>query len=67
MSRGFLSADAVRIARTAKKGKPTDADAPLPTPLPGRKHKPLPGQLDLAGKETPGLGFSDEAEDPPAA
>jgi hypothetical protein len=27
--------------------KPTDADRPPPSPAPGRKIEPLPGQLDL--------------------
>ena len=31
--------------------RPTDADRPLVTPAPGRKIKPLPGQLDLDGNE----------------
>jgi hypothetical protein len=55
MSGGFLSHETVRIAKSGRKGPPSEADAPRATPLPGRKHKPLPGQLDLAGNETPGL------------
>ena len=44
--------DALR-ALTAQKRKPIDDDRPAPPP--GRKPKPLAGQLDLDGQETPGL------------
>lgn len=46
--------DALNALR-APKGKPTDADRPRPTPLPGRKPKQIAGQLDLEGRETPRL------------
>jgi hypothetical protein len=45
---------AVRALKHEKR-KPTDADRPPPTPFPGRRVKPLPGQLDLAGNEIPGV------------
>ena len=34
-------------------GKATDADRPPITPLPGPKRKPVPGQLDVFGREAP--------------
>ena len=43
--------EAQRLARKARKGKPTAADAPPVRPLPGRKPKVLPGQLDFDGNE----------------
>ncbi len=45
--------------------KPTEADRPPVTPLPGRQIKPLPGQLDLDGNETgapPSPAESDDEE-----
>jgi hypothetical protein len=42
--------EATKLAK-ARKGKPTEADVPPVRPLPGRKPKVLPGQLDLDGNE----------------
>lgn len=42
--------EALRARRLAKR-TPTEADAPPPSTLPGKKVKPLPGQLDLDGNE----------------
>ena len=39
-------------ARKAPKRKPTEDDRPSPKPFPGRKTKPLPGQLRLEGDLT---------------
>jgi hypothetical protein len=46
-------------ARALQKRPPTDADRPPPSTLPGPKRRPLPGQLDFYGNETPGLGHPD--------
>jgi hypothetical protein len=42
--------EALRALRLAKRA-PTESDAPRPSTFPGRKMKPLPGQLDLDGNE----------------
>jgi hypothetical protein len=34
-------------------GKPTEDERPPPSVFPGRKHEPLPGQLDIFGREVP--------------
>ena len=38
-------------AVAGRKGPPSDADSPPVRPFPGRKHKPLPGQLELVESE----------------
>lgn len=45
-------ADALRRFRSGRRGKPTEADRPFVV-ADGPKRKPLPGQLDLDGRETP--------------
>jgi hypothetical protein len=44
--------EALRAARTAERRKPTEADATPPATFPGRKRKPLPGQLSLGDLTT---------------
>jgi hypothetical protein len=39
--------------RRARKGPPTEADRPPVVVADGPKRKPLPGQLDFDGRETP--------------
>jgi len=43
-------AEALRLLRLEKR-KPTEADRPPTSTLPGRKVKPLPGQLSLGAEE----------------
>ena len=42
--------EALRLRRLEKR-PPTEADVPPPSTLPGPKHKPLKGQLDVYGGE----------------
>jgi hypothetical protein len=44
--------EALRLSRLPKR-KPTEADRPPPSTLPGRKTRPLPGQLSLVDETTP--------------
>ena len=43
-------AETLRLLKLPQR-KPTDADRPPVKPAPGRKIKPLRGQLDLDGRE----------------
>jgi hypothetical protein len=40
-----------RRALNLRKGAPTDDDRPPPSVFPGKKNRPIPGQLDLFGGE----------------
>jgi hypothetical protein len=44
--------DAALRALRARKGAPTEADAPPPSTFPGRKPKLIPGQLALGEQPT---------------
>ena len=43
--------EAVRLRDKARKGPPSEYDRPPNSVLPGKKHKPLRGQLDFFGGE----------------
>jgi hypothetical protein len=54
-------------ALKGRRGAPSDDDRPPVTPAPGAKRKPLPGQLDLDGRQVPGLPGPRDDEEEPAA
>lgn len=43
--------DALRLAREGERRQPTEDDCPPVRPFPGRKRKPIPGQLTIDGDE----------------
>jgi hypothetical protein len=52
-NRGLL--EALRLLGLPQR-EPTEDDRPRQTPLPGPTGAPLPGQFDLFGRKTQGLG-----------
>jgi hypothetical protein len=50
MQRTSGLADALHALK-GRRGTPTDADRPRPKPFPGRKVRPIRGQLDFYGGE----------------